>query len=342
MNIANPRFSIIIPIYNTEKELPRCVDSILNQEYADYEIILVDDGSQDRSGELCEQYGRTNKHIKVVHQDNAGASAARNTGVDAAQGDFLIFVDSDDIWERADGLSELALATMRNKSADVLLFGIRIYRENNEFEKELRPELPPIHSTEKEAVLKHLVYRYQYISAPYCKAISRELFQKNNLYFTKGLLSEDIEWSARVMIASKQIAVCPISIYGRIRRGSGSLTSQIDERNIQDILSSIENGILYTKSHGERASLLTLYYEYWSYQYAMLLCLLAIIKDSQEYPAMIRRAKNLSWLLKYHHVPKVRAVSIAYNVLGIEKTVLLLGRYYNSRLRNKKQSKEIK
>ena len=85
LNTQFPCFSIIIPIYNTEKELSRCLDSILNQEYPNFEIILVDDGSRDRSGELCDQYARKNKQIKVVHQENAGCSAARNAGVNVAK-----------------------------------------------------------------------------------------------------------------------------------------------------------------------------------------------------------------------------------------------------------------
>ena len=145
------------------------------------------------------------------------------------------------------------------------------------------------------------------------------MFLKNDLYFVKGLLSEDIEWSARVMIASRQIAVCHVSIYKRIRRGNGSITSQIGERNIRDILASLEKGIPYAEIHAESPHLLMLYYEYWSYQYAMLLCLLSIVKDSQEYLAFIERMKKLSWLLKFHHVPKVRLVNIAYRILGIKK-----------------------
>ena len=333
LNTQFPCFSIIIPIYNTEKELPRCLDSILNQEYPNFEIILVDDGSRDRSGELCDQYARKNKQIKVVHQENAGCSAASNAGVNVAKGEFLIFVDSDDMWEGTEGLSKLAQTAMENENADVLLFGIRIYKEDGTPEKELQPNLPLTCSPEKGTVLRHLVYRYQYVSASYCKAISRDMFLKNDLYFVKGLLSEDIEWSARVMIASRQIAVCHVSIYKRIRRGNGSITSQIGERNIRDILASLEKGIPYAEIHAESPHLLMLYYEYWSYQYAMLLCLLSIVKDSQEYLAFIERMKKLSWLLKFHHVPKVRLVNIAYRILGIEKTVLLLGRYYNSGLR---------
>lgn len=333
LNTQFPCFSIIIPIYNTEKELSRCLDSILNQEYPNYEIILVDDGSRDRSGELCDQYARKNKQIKVVHQENAGCSADRNAGVNVAKGDFLIFVDSDDMWEGTEGLSKLAQTAMENENADVLLFGIRIYKEDGTPEKELQPNLPLTCSPEKGTVLRHLVYRYQYVSASYCKAISRDMFLKNDLYFVKGLLSEDIEWSARVMIASRQIAVCHVSIYKRIRRGNGSITSQIGERNIRDILASLEKGIPYAEIHAESPHLLMLYYEYWSYQYAMLLCLLSIVKDSQEYLAFIERMKKLSWLLKFHHVPKVRLVNIAYRILGIKKTVLLLGRYYNSGLR---------
>lgn len=325
LNTQFPCFSIIIPIYNTEKELSRCLDSILNQEYPNYEIILVDDGSRDRSGELCDQYARKNKQIKVVHQENAGCSADRNAGVNVAKGDFLIFVDSDDMWEGTEGLSKLAQTAMENENADVLLFGIRIYKEDGTPEKELQPNLPLTCSPEKGTVLRHLVYRYQYVSASYCKAISRDMFLKNDLYFVKGLLSEDIEWSARVMIASRQIAVCHVSIYKRIRRGNGSITSQIGERNIRDILASLEKGIPYAEIHAESPHLLMLYYEYWSYQYAMLLCLLSIVKDSQEYLAFIERMKKLSWLLKFHHVPKVRLVNIAYRILGIKKDCVAVG-----------------
>ena len=91
-----PMVSVIVPIYNVEKYLKRCIDSILNQTYKNLEIILVDDGSPDKCPQICDEYAKSDKRIKVIHKQNAGVSAARNDGLAIAQGDLIGFVDSDD------------------------------------------------------------------------------------------------------------------------------------------------------------------------------------------------------------------------------------------------------
>ena len=89
--------SIIIPVYNSEPYLPRCLDSVLAQTYSEIEVLLIDDGSTDNSYSLCQQYAQSDSRVKVIHQDNQGASAARNTGLDNATGDYIMFCDSDDM-----------------------------------------------------------------------------------------------------------------------------------------------------------------------------------------------------------------------------------------------------
>ena len=91
-----PRLSVIVPVYKVEKYIHNCVDSILNQTFSDFEVILVDDGSPDRCGEICDSYVSLDKRIKVIHQSNGGLSAARNKGIEIAQGEIIGFVDSDD------------------------------------------------------------------------------------------------------------------------------------------------------------------------------------------------------------------------------------------------------
>ena len=95
--------SIITPVYKVEAYLPRCVDSILNQSFQDFELILVDDGSPDQSGMICDRFAEEDNRIRVIHQVNGGAAAARNTGLDAASGEWITFVDSDD-WVHPDYL----------------------------------------------------------------------------------------------------------------------------------------------------------------------------------------------------------------------------------------------
>lgn len=94
--MKQPAISIIVPVYNAEKYLRRCIDSILSQSFTDFELILVDDGSTDRSPQICDEYATRDKRIRLIHKKNGGVSAARNDGIDIAQGKFLTFVDSDD------------------------------------------------------------------------------------------------------------------------------------------------------------------------------------------------------------------------------------------------------
>lgn len=95
-----PMISVIVPVYNAEKYLQRCVDSILKQSFTDFELLLIDDGSHDRSGELCDEYGDKDNRVKAFHKENGGVSSARNVGLDNALGDWLTFVDADDTLSR--------------------------------------------------------------------------------------------------------------------------------------------------------------------------------------------------------------------------------------------------
>ena len=93
------KLSFIVPIYNVEPYLRKCVDSLLAQDYSDYEIILVDDGSPDGCPKICDEYAAAHKNVRVVHRPNGGLSAARNSGIEVAKGEYICFVDSDDYWE---------------------------------------------------------------------------------------------------------------------------------------------------------------------------------------------------------------------------------------------------
>ncbi len=96
----NPLISIIIPVYNTEKYLSDCIDSVLSQTYNNFELILVDDGSNDQSGDICDEYAKSDSRVLSIHQENSGVSVARNQGISVANGDYLAFIDSDDIVHR--------------------------------------------------------------------------------------------------------------------------------------------------------------------------------------------------------------------------------------------------
>ena len=326
--MIKPMFSIIIPVYNTEKELERCVRSVTCQTYRDFELILVDDGSRDRSGVICDLLADEDSRIVVIHQRNAGCSEARNAGIRVSHGEYLIFVDSDDLWDDERGLEGIAKTIRDHPGVDVVCFGVRIYDENGKFVKERKPELPTGIGTEKADVIRHLVYTNGYFSTSYVKALRREFFLSHELFFVKGLLSEDIEWSARILVGCRSIAVYPNAFYKRIQRSEGSITSSIGKKNITDILGSIERGVCFARENAENAMLRALYYEYWAYQYAMLLGLTYKIRKDEEYPSILLRLKKLKWLLKYDHVNKVAAVRRLTAILGVSGVIRINAIYY--------------
>lgn len=118
------KVSIIIPVYKTEPYIKECMDSVLSQDYPDLEILLVDDGSPDRCGEICDTYARTYPHVRVIHQLNQGLGMARNTGMAASRGDYLLFVDSDDCLDGRDAVSRL-VKKAQEKRADIVVGGYR-------------------------------------------------------------------------------------------------------------------------------------------------------------------------------------------------------------------------
>ncbi len=119
MEVTTPKISVILPIYNMEQYLPKCIDSILKQTFIDFELLLIDDGSQDNSGKICDEYAKKDSRIIVIHKENGGSSSARNAGLDIAKGDYFGFVDGDDWIEK--NMYELLYKGIIDFKADLAL-----------------------------------------------------------------------------------------------------------------------------------------------------------------------------------------------------------------------------
>lgn len=147
--IQHPKISIIVPVYNAENYLNRCVDSIVAQSFTDFEVLLVDDGSKDKSGEICDEYARKDSRISVFHKENGGVSSARNLGLDKASGEYITFIDADDFLEK-----ESFSVSLFDESYDL----IQIPRNRGSFMKTYSHD---ISCDSHKAFLKHL-YRNFY------------------------------------------------------------------------------------------------------------------------------------------------------------------------------------
>ena len=230
--VENPLFSIIVPIYNVERYLEQCIESVLAQDYQNYELILVDDGSPDNSIDICTKYAKKYSNIVFIHKINGGISDARNTGIQLARGKYLIFLDSDDYWNDVDVLSELA--KLAEKNIDMIICGCNFLFTNNE-----------IHSfrLSKEGLSFNyledfytLVKNNYFKPSPWSKIIKREIILDNKLFFPTGKTHEDLGWSFDIAqhIQTYDIYEPPFYIYRTKRKGA--TTEFVKLNNTKDLL----------------------------------------------------------------------------------------------------------
>lgn len=173
--MKSPLISVIVPVYNAEKYLHRCIDSILNQTYAYFELLLIDDGSSDRSGNICDEYALKDGRVRVIHKKNGGVSSARNLGINKADGEWITFVDSDD-WVESEYLKNFT------QDCDLSLQG---YYNGD---KIIRYKEAFVYS---EPGAEYLNKNYVY--GPYCKLFRSKIIKLNNIRFDENLsFGEDI------------------------------------------------------------------------------------------------------------------------------------------------------
>lgn len=232
----SPLFSVIIPIYNVEKYLPQCVDSVLKQDFKNYEIILVDDGSPDNCPHLCDEYAKKYPHIKVIHKENGGLSDARNFGIKAARGEYLIFLDSDDYWWDKDVFNTLEKIILDTKP-DLIIHGHTNVYPTHKTVRNFKAPLVGDFYKDLPMLIKHNIYD----TTGWNKIIKRNIIVENNIQFPVGLLHEDCSWCFDIASQIKKYVVLPISFYqyrlGRI----GAITADIKPKNILDLFKILQD-----------------------------------------------------------------------------------------------------
>lgn len=260
------KLSIIVPVFNIEQYLRKCVDSLLAQDLDDYEIILVDDGSTDGSGAICDSYVSIDDRcidyrcdIKVVHQSNAGLSAARNVGIKAAQGEYLMFVDSDDYIEPnvLGGLIE----QMERDNLDVLRYRLqyvkivnseevignrgKVYNREYEvfnpyksdpFKENDYSEIPTDGVAFLNKRMSTACYAWQFIVSKDLLSNSEQVIgNSGDCLFTPGIYFEDTDWTPRMLVRAKRVASTETVVYNYLMR-EGSITNAVSRSKQKKVL----------------------------------------------------------------------------------------------------------
>lgn len=216
MKKTQPLISIIIPVFNVEKYLDRCIISIINQTYSKIEIVLVDDGSTDASGKICDKYSMLDRRISVVHKENGGLSDARNAGLERIHGQWVCFVDSDD-WV-TDNYIELLFSLVESTHSEI---AIGTYDLVKEYEKDKTKKYEVGHTVilSNFEAMKRLLYQKGFTTSACAKLYNARLFTE--IRFPKGKLYEDVETIYKVIKNAGTVVYTDTILYHYFQRKTG-------------------------------------------------------------------------------------------------------------------------
>ncbi|HEV0865066.1 TPA: glycosyltransferase, partial [Streptococcus pneumoniae] len=230
MIIQNILLTIVIPVYNVEKYLKRCIDSVISQEWDKYEVILVNDGSTDASPNICEEYAQKYHFISVIHKENGGLSETRNTGLSHANGKYVFFLDSDD-WITKDMFRNLSKMIME-QNYDILQFGMQMFHSEREELKNVQCKEKNFNSSD---AFKNMLSVEGITSFATDKIYKRELFEKNGIEFPIGYFYEDLGTVYKLILSAKKIYLTTQVYYCYFIGNDAAITKQWSEKKISDV-----------------------------------------------------------------------------------------------------------
>lgn len=320
-----PLLSVIIPIYNVEKYLNQCVDSVINQHLLDIELILVDDGSPDRCPEICDDYSDKYDFIKVIHKKNGGLSETRNYGLENAKGEYIIFMDSDDWWNSEVAVSKLIDYALHHTDVDMFLFdGLDYIEGEGYFQRNEHQNFHDIDVSSVKAYYQSLLNNGNLEVSANTKILKRQFLIDNHLFFTPNLLSEDNEWMMRVLRVAKKVNKLEEPLYICRLGRADSITNTIKKKNITDLLSIVKWSVDYYADHDNEVKEQELCFA--SY---LWFCALGLANrlNKNELKEVKPLFKETSSVCSYSNSKKTKLCNTVYRIFGFDATIKILGTY---------------
>lgn len=313
--------SVIIPVYNAEKYLEQCLESICQQTYKNIEIILVNDGSTDNSEAMCKNYMEKDNRIRYIYKENEGPGIARNKGLEIANGQYVMFVDSDDFFYGNDNIEHIVDRIKKNY-ADLIMYNAGTYwEEDEEFIKEgVVIEEECIDKLNDDEKFLYILSKGMIYSGVLSKVIKKTVLDENAILY-ENTECEDIVWSLKVYLNVKSVDWCNDLIYVYRKRRSGSRSTKTFTH---DNLKVVKNICLEISNSRDKYSdgiigYVAYLYTVWLAQ-AYLSPDLRVKKDRKE-------MKKCSVLLEYDIHPSVKLARKVYRIVGYNFLTILLGVY---------------
>ncbi len=322
-------FSVIIPVYNVEDYLEECIDSVLGQRDVDLEILLVDDGSTDNSGQICDAYACRSACIQVYHQPNRGLSESRNAGIRHAGGDYLLFIDGDDF------IKENSLPKIKRDIAaagfpDVMFLEcMKVICSSDGRVKRRVPMMDGItaqvNGYNHNQLAEYIAHLPKYPASACTKAVKRSFLLEKQLFFKKGLYHEDLEWSARLFLSMGCAGYCGQDYYQYRQGRKGSISSALSAKHAADKMRIAQKWTRELTQHRQKEEKLLLM-SMIEYLFRFLLAeqYMIPVRYRRNYRGKIRKCSMLLGIRRDRTSRIIRAV---YRRCGVRMTGMLLWIY---------------
>ena len=235
------KISVIIPVYNVEKYLEDCLESVIKQNYKNLEIILINDGSLDNSLKICEKYKKKDDRIIIINKKNEGVSSARNTGLKIAKGEYISFIDSDDFLLDKNVYSEMICLIEEEKVDLVHCDALYYYSDIKNYPVNNLKSILGILKVMNSEDLFLISLKNNILYAPVCfNLYNKELLDKNKIYFREGIYHEDEEFTPRVLLTAEKVAIYKKEFYGYRQRENSIMTSGNNLKKGKDLIQIAE------------------------------------------------------------------------------------------------------
>lgn len=314
------KVSCIIPVYKVEAYLRQCVESLTGQSYRDVEIILVDDGSPDGSPQLCDVLASEDARIRVIHKENGGLSDARNVGLQAATGEYVVFVDGDDFWLYKEALQQL----VDEVKSDLDFIGFNCsyyYPDSDSYSQWVAYADGLAEPVGKDIAMIALVKSGTFPMSACLKLLKRTFLIENQLFFKKGQIAEDIPWFINVLDSTSNCCFVNKYIYGYRQNVAGSISNTRGRKSFDHLFDIFKTELSLTDCRSFRGEAMEALKSFLAYEYCILLTYRDIDKTTK-YELL-----NYKDILAYDMNPKVKKASTVYKVFGINTTILVLSVY---------------
>lgn len=326
----NPRYSFVIPVYNTEKYIEKCVSSLQKQTYKNIEIILVDDGSSDHSLQVCKKLADGDHRIIVLHQENKGPGIARNRGVDAARGDFIIFCDSDDWWNTDDALLKINGQIERDLNIDLIVLNAVCTYDNG---RTLEPEtafrffdkIPLEYENGKNYLQTVLCENYNYIWCAWLYVFRRSVILKSGARFPANRLNEDKAVIYQYILEAEKVYVLNEYVYVYRKSRAGSCTCQESLEKLSGILDVSKKCIEQVEARKDLSeSLKRMLCNNFAVEYFIAMIRMNRLPVSEQ-KQLLQVLKKEKYIMEYAYSVRQVFVRRMVKILGFRTTIWLLG-----------------